>query len=63
MMKYSSQGQAARVSRELKTSLSTPPERSVPPAGGGVKVMQTNKKKESEVGLKSRRAKKENAKR
>lgn len=62
MMKYSSQGQAARVSRELKTSLSTPPERSVPPAGGG-KVKQTNKKKESEVGLKSRRAKKENAKR
>lgn len=61
MMKYSSQGQAARVSRELKTSLSTPPERSVPPAGG--KVKQTNKKKESEVGLKSRRAKKENAKR
>lgn len=61
MMKYSSQGQAARVSRELKTSLSTPPERSVPPAGG--EVMQTNKKKESEVGLKSRRAKKENAKR
>lgn len=30
---------------------------------GGGKVMQTNKKKESEVGLKSRRAKKENAKR
>lgn len=61
MMKYSSQGQATRVSRELKTSLSTPPGRSVPPAGG--EVMQTNKKKESEVGLKSRRAKKENAKR
>lgn len=61
MMKYSSQGQATRVSRELKNSLSTPPERSVPPAGG--EVMETNKKKESEVGLKSRRAKKENAKR
>lgn len=31
--------------------------------GGGGKVKQTNKKKESEIGLKSQRAKKENAKR
>lgn len=52
MMKYSSQGQATRVSRELKNSLSAPPEHSVPPAKGKSEA-ETYKKKESEVGLKS----------
>lgn len=49
MMKYSSQGQAARVSRELKTSLSTPPERSVPPAGGG-KWSRLTKRRRARLG-------------
>lgn len=49
MMKYSSQGQATRVSRELKNSLSTPPERSVPPAGGG-KWSRLTKRRRARLG-------------